>query len=132
MLKWEFISTAKKILIAGKKFETPGGGINTIKNVSDNGFSYEKPRKEPLKKPSIISVVFVDFYTAYVEFKNKKCSSNDLKEYAPYIFDSKAKEGKKGHSCNCTMFFMVLKEMKLIDKIVGKGVKGSPFYGYIK
>jgi hypothetical protein len=132
MSELDFITATKKLLVIGRKFETPGGGINIIKNVSDIGFIYKKPPKKhsaKIGKPwSTIFAGYVDFYNTYIKFKGKICSTNDLKSYASHIFDSKL----NGHSCNCTMFFILLKELELTDRILGKGVKGSPFYVNIK
>ena len=57
-------------------------------------------------------------------FKEKRCSTSDLKKYKSQVFDSNS----NGHNCNCTFLFMVLKEMKLLKNIDGKGVKGSEFF----
>ena len=65
----------------------------------------------------------VTLYAAYTTFRGKTVSSTDLREYAPQVFDSK----RSGHSCNCTLLFMVLKMIGAITTIEGKGVRGNPF-----
>jgi hypothetical protein len=33
-----------------------------------------------------------------------------------------------GHSCNCTMLFILLKAIGAVDRIQGEGVRGDPFW----
>jgi hypothetical protein len=118
----EFTANAKKVFFQGRVFLNPGGGTSEIISFSNAGtINY-------LRGKSIIGVNIIDFYNAYKKFKGKQCTSNNLKTYDPKVFDSKF----SGHSCNCTVFFMLLLELKLSKGILGEGVRGSPFNVFIE
>ena len=57
-------------------------------------------------------------------FEGGDVSSRDLRRYAPEIFDSR----KGGHSCNCTMLFIISVATGIADTIEGRGQAGDPFY----
>ena len=65
-----------------------------------------------------------DLYATYRAFGGQAVSSADLRHFAPRVFDSK----RGGHSCNCTVFFMALRAMRLVDRIEGAGRPGDPFW----
>ncbi|QXM05185.1 hypothetical protein [Crassaminicella indica] len=116
------IMNLKKNLEREKEFENPGGGISTIKSITEKSIVY-------MRGNSRFYLNFSDIEQAYSYFKGKICTTNDLKEYKPQIFDSK----HKGHSCNCTFFFLLLKHLDLIEgDIQGSGRRGNPFYIKIK
>ena len=103
----------------GTTFENPGGGVSTISSYTDGKLSY-------VRRNSTIYVAFRDLYEAYTNFKGQKVSSTELKEFAPSVFDPKARPS--GHSCNCTLLFMILHHLKLAGDIGGNGVRGDPYF----
>jgi hypothetical protein len=120
----QFILNARGIITRGKVFQNPGGGTSRIISFTEDGrISYRRGE-------SYISINIRDIIGACNHFCGDRCSSNDLKQYAPHIYDSKARPA--GHDCNCTFFFMILKEMDLIYNIEGEGKANSPFYIVIK
>lgn len=112
----------KNKLEVGIVFQNPGKGTSTIKAVNEKNIVY-------MRRKSRLYLKFADIEQAYNTFKGKICTTNNLKEYKPEIFDSK----QNGHSCNCTFFFSLLKFLDLIEgDIQGSGRKGSPFYVKIR
>jgi len=103
----------------GTKFENPGGGSSTISSYTNEKLSY-------VRGNSTIYVAYRNLFDAYSHFKGNRVSSSELKQYAPSVFDPKAKPS--GHSCNCTLLFMVLQNLELSGEIGGDGVKGDPFF----
>jgi hypothetical protein len=95
----------------------PGGGVSTIVRYSAGKVVYRRLH-------SLIYVSLHDLYEAWRAFGGGVVSSSDLKEYAPSTFDSKA----GGHSCNCTMLFMILRALGVVSRIEGGGVRGDPFW----
>lgn len=114
----EFVRKSKEVLVIGREFNNPGGGTSTIISVGDI-VRYRRGK-------SAISISIDELYRTYTSFKGKQCTTKDLREHAPAIFDSAARPA--GHSCNCTFLFMLLHEISLASEIKGKGVIGSPFY----
>ena len=101
----------------GTILHNPGSGTTEIVSyASDDKMVYKRGH-------SHIYVSIVDLYDAYQHFLNKTVSSSNLRAYAPEVFDSK--EG--GHSCNCTLLFMLLKGIGATDRIEGEGIRGDPF-----
>ena len=115
----EFTKQIKEDIPVGTVFENPGGGTSEIVSYSDNSISY-------VRGSSAIYVSFRDLFDAYENYRGKRVTSSDLKSYAPAVFDATAK--KSGHSCNCTLFFLILKRLNLADEIKGRGVKGDPYF----
>ncbi len=115
----EFKTQIQNSIPLGTAFENPGGGVSTIKSYTDEKLSY-------VRGNSTIYVAFRDLFDAYSNYKGQKVSSTQLKEFAPSVFDPKAKPS--GHSCNCTLFFMILQNLKLTGDIGGNGVRGDPFF----
>ena len=101
----------------GTILQNPGGGTTEILNytASDN-LVYLRGRTR-------IYVSIRELFVAYQLFQGQMVSSADLRDFAPKIFDSK----QSGHSCNCTVLFMVLRAMGLVDRIEGRGVAGYPY-----
>ena len=82
-----------------------------------------------MRGKSKIKINVDDIADAVDLFKGKNCTSMDLREWRPSIFDSK----HNGHSCNCTFLFMLWKNADLIEgNIYGQGVKGKPFFVRLK
>ncbi len=103
----------------GTTFKNPGGGDSAISSYEAEKFSY-------VRGNSTFYVAYRDLFDAYSNFRGHKVSSSKLKQYAPSVFDSKARPS--GHSCNCTIFFMILQRLELAGDIEGNGVKGDPYF----
>lgn len=106
----------------GLVLENPGGGTSTILECSQSFIKYRRGK-------STIRVEFKDLYSAYTVYKGRRVSSSDLKQFAPSVFDSRAKPA--GHSCNATLLFILLRESALSGDIGGGGVRGNPFFVHI-
>lgn len=72
---------------------------------------------------STMQVSLRDFYDAFTAFRSGTCETTALRQFRPHVFDSAA----KGHSCNCTFFFLVLQKAGLAGEISGTGVRGNAF-----
>jgi hypothetical protein len=99
-------------------YQNPGGGTSSIESISENGITYKRGKSK-------IYISFSDMYSAYTHFKKKYITSNDLKKFAPDVFDSDARPA--GHSCNCTFLFTALYKLGLAGALSGEGVRGNPF-----
>jgi len=120
MNETDFINKVTQVLQPKKVFTNPGRGTSTIISITDTGNIYYRRGGSPLK------IAISELSKAYKFFSGKKCTTIDLKEYSPSIFDSKARPA--GHSCNCTFLFLMLREMGLASDIKGRWVVGDPFY----
>jgi len=118
----EFKTQVQKRIPVGLSLDNPGGGTSKITGYSNGKISY-------VRGASKMYVALNDLHAAYSKFKGQKTASNDLKSYAPHIFDSNARPA--GHSCNCTLLFLILGRLNLASNIKGKGVRGNPFYVHI-
>ena len=104
-------------LPVGTVLRNPGGGVTEIMNYTANGrLVYRRGR-------SRMYVSLRDLYAAWQQFQGQRVSSVDLRAFAPEVFNSKA----GGHSCNCTVLFMALRAVGLIDRIEGAGKRGDPY-----
>jgi hypothetical protein len=122
----DFSATLGKTIYVGKVFDNPSGkGTSIIKKIDNAEIVYIRGNQR-----NRIKITFEILYNVYKKFLGKQCSSNDLRRYAPNVFDSKARPA--GHSCNCTFLFLIFKALSIVDKIDGDGVAGHPFYVYIK
>jgi len=101
----------------GAVFPNPGGGSSEIIGFGSGSLIYRR-------RNSRICVSLRDLYDAYAHFRGGNVSSTDLRQYHPSVFDS----GAGGHSCNCTMLFILLKAIGAADRIKGEGVRGNPFW----
>ena len=110
----------KAALKPGDKFINPGGGITTIKSITSSKIYY-------IRGSSTMSLDINIIKEVYDHFKGSTFTTNDLKKCCPKSFDPKA----SGHSCNCTVLFMLLKKIGLVDNIMGEGKRNSTFYIYI-
>lgn len=116
------INLVKNKITEGRVFENPGGGVTEVVRVTELGIYYKRGNSKMLIK-------YGDIEKTYLEFKGKTVSTEDLRFFNSKVFDSK----KGGHSCNCTVFFLILEECGLInDVILGNGKCGNPFYVRIK
>ena len=116
----------KSFLSVGEVFQNPQKGTSKIKSVNDNNITY-------IRGSSQIQLPIYAFLSVINDFAGKKCSSKDLRNYMPEVFDSQNPKGRKGHSCNCTFLFRVAEKMEIIENgIQGKGVYGNPYYVVFK
>jgi hypothetical protein len=115
----EFESRLRRSIRVGEVLRNPKKGTSEI--ISITGSICYKRRN------SCISLVIRDMYETYLQFAGKDCSSNDLKEFMPAVYNSKARR-LAGHSCNCTFLFLVLRKMCLAENIEGAGIRGAPFH----
>jgi hypothetical protein len=104
----------------GTVLRNPGGGTTEIKTYTEKNLTYKRGK-------SNMSVAMRDLYDTYRHFQGTTVSSPDLRRFAPSVFDSK----QSGHSCNCTVLFMLLRETGIVARIQGRGIRGSPFQVYI-
>ncbi len=116
----EFKHKTKRKLASGSEMNNPKKGVTTIIKYTDDKLVYQRGKSK-------IFVSLNDFYSSYVEFLGKQVSSSDLHKYKPAVYDSKS----SGHSCNCTVFFMILQRLGLAGDIHGKGVRGDPYWVFI-
>ena len=119
MIRQEFIRATRAALPRGYECENPGGGTSRILGVDGIAITYRR-------RNSRIRVRLNDLYRAYDEFRGRRVSSRDLRQFAPSVFDSNARPA--GHSCNCTFLFHLLQTLALTDgPLEGLGVRGNPF-----
>lgn len=114
-----FKKKVKDKIPVNKELDNPGGGTSIIMSYSDNRISYKR-------RNSTFYVSLHDLFDSYSNFTGQKVTSNDLRSYAPSVYDREAHPS--GHGCNCTFLFMVLEYIGIVDKTHGKGVKGNPFF----
>ena len=114
----EFKAQIERSTPAGTVLDNPGGGTSKIIGFSSTKISYKRGS-------STITVAFDDLHATYLRFKGQRVTSNDLKVFAPKVFDSAARPA--GHSCNCTFLFLLLSQIDVGGEIEGAGVRGNPF-----
>jgi len=112
----EFKSAVIQNLPPGTLLDNPGGGTSIIKTYKDDTVRYQRGK-------STFSASLKLFHEVVVAFDGQTLSSTALKQYS-HKFDST----RSGHSCNCTLLFLILQKIGLVDKILGSGKKGDPFY----
>lgn len=103
----------------GTVLQNPGGGTSTILSCRAAHVTY-------LRRNSRIRVSLRDLHAAFMHFAGRRLTSSRLKEFAPNVFDSGVEH--PGHSCNCTVLFLLLREIGVVDHIHGGGVRGNPFW----
>jgi hypothetical protein len=114
----EFKERLVNVAPAGTVLNNPGGGTSIITGHGDKKISYKRGR-------STIYVSYDDLLSAYNRFQGTKITTADLKVFLPCVFDSTARPA--GHSCNCTMFFLLFQKIGLAGILEGDGVRGNPF-----
>ena len=112
-----FRTKAVLALPVGKVFKNPGGGTTTIVSLTEDNIYYQRGRSK-------IGIKYETLFQTYQHFRGKAVSSRQLKAYAPKVYDSK----NGGNSGNATFLYLVLREMKVVDHIQGRGVSNNPFY----
>jgi hypothetical protein len=110
-----FFTQVQRRLPVGSVLHNRGGGISTVKSCRGTKMSY-------LRGNSRIYVDLYDFHHALRHSGGTIVNSSQLKTYKPSVFDSNT----NGHSCNCTMFFMILQALGLVDRIRGTGKRSDP------
>ncbi len=117
----EYLAFYRRLTAAlppGTVLQNPGGGTTTtLSYTKSDNLAYQRGRTR-------IYVSISDLYAAYQRFLGREVSSADLRHFAPRVFDSK----RSGHSCNCTVFFMALRAMQLVDRVEGGGRVGDPYW----
>lgn len=113
----EFTSQIKSSLPVGAILPNPGGGTSTIVTYGVDSLYYKHGR-------SHITVSMHDLHHAYLHFSGGRVSSSYLRDFNPSVFDSKA----GGHSCNCTMWFMILCVLGVVDYVHGEGKAHHPYW----
>jgi hypothetical protein len=114
----EFAAAIRRAAPEGTVLPNPGGGTTTIVAYTGEKLRYRRGR-------STIYVSLRDLYDAYYRFRGKTVTSPELRRAAPTVFDSSAPH--YGHSCNCAVFFMLLQQAGIVERIGGSGTVGDPF-----
>ena len=89
--------------------KNPGKGTSTVLFYTGKGIYYRRGK-------SRIFIAFKDCYETFDQFKGQRVATSDLKIFRSHIYDSKAEE--PGHSCNCTMVFLLFKKAGLASAIL--------------
>jgi hypothetical protein len=113
-----FVTQVNSSFPVGTILQNPGGGTSLIMASDNSKISYKRGK-------STMSVRLIDLFEAYLQFQGMRLTSSNLKIFKPAIFDSSARPA--GHSCNCTILFLILEGLKLCEPILGAGVRGNPF-----
>lgn len=101
--------------------DNPGGGTSTVMWCDDERICYKRGLR------SLFYVNLSDLFESYDQFRGKKVTTNDLKEMNRKVYDSK----QKGHNCHCTLLFMALLKMGVVNAINGSGKRGNPYWIFI-
>lgn len=113
----EFAAAIKRAAPEGTVLRNPGGGTTTIMPCSGDRLRYQRGH-------STIYVRLRDLHDAYQRLHSRTVTSPELRRFAPRVFDSSA---PPGHSCNCTVYCVLLQHAGIIDRIGGSGRRGDPF-----
>ena len=116
MEKIEFVQLFMASLPNGLSLQNPSRGTSTIIWCDGQKVCYKRGN---LRLYIDLSYLF----EAFRHFNGRLVTTNNLKEMAPQIFDS----DRNGHNCHCTFFFMALRQMGIVNEILGTGRVGSPF-----
>src|SRR5947199_28121 len=112
----DFASLLKQHLAPGLVLDNPGGGTSTVVWCSEERVCYRRGHW-PL---------YVDLqasFEAYQQFNGRSVTTRELKDFAPSVYDST----RHGHDCHCTLLFLALREMGIVETIWGRGRPGAPF-----
>jgi len=108
------LSSIKK----GTVFINPKRGTSTVSTITPDYISY-------IRGKSRIYLPMYDILQVYDIFSGQRCTTQQLREYNPSVFDST----KNGHSCNCTFLFSLFDALGLAKNgIYGSGKRGDPYY----
>jgi hypothetical protein len=103
----------------GCVLDNPGSGTTTILGYDGDFLKYRRGRS-PFKAPLRV------FWEVVNRFAGKRLKSSELQKVAPEVFDSRSPHF--GHSCNCTVLYLLLHRAGIVERIGGKGVRGNPFF----
>lgn len=112
----EFKTLIMTALPVGSALDNPQRGTSKIICYSNTRISYRR-------RNSRICPNFKDLHDAYIHFRGEHVTTNQLREFRPHVYDSKA----GGHNCNCTFLFIILHHLGLSSPISGAGRSGRPF-----
>ena len=120
----EFVKLVRENMKIGYPYNNPSGKgtSEVIKYTNEDNL---ESMKIVYKRGS--SKFYVSLKELYDGFNNKKgkLRTRDLMDENPDVFKTGKKGEKiKGHGCNCTFLFMILKEIGLVDKIKKGDTKG--------
>lgn len=106
----------------GMVYKNPKKGTSTVCKVTEEGITY-------IRGSSRMKLPVSEFIAVYKLFAGKKCTTKNIREYNPKVFDSK----QNGHDCNCTFLFSIAIELGLVEgSINGKGVSGDLYFVIFK
>jgi len=112
----EFASSIKSKVPVGAVLQNPGGGTSTILSYDEDRVCYERGH-------SRFYIELADVWEAAEHFKGQYVTTTALKEFKPVVYDS----SQQGHNCNCTLMFLLLREVGTTPEIQGTGKSGDPF-----
>jgi hypothetical protein len=112
----EFASSVKSKVPVGTVLENPRRGTSTILSYDGDRVCYERGH-------SRFYIDLAELGEAVEHFKGQYVTTAALKEFKPGVYDS----SQRGHNCNCTLLFLLLREVGTIRKIQGTGKSGDPF-----
>ncbi len=115
----EFSGRVRMAVPPGTVLDNPGGGTTTILSYDGETLRYRRGR-------SRFGVSLRDLYRAADAFRGQRITSAKLQRFAPEVFDSRRPHF--GHSCNCTVLYMLLQQAGYVVEIGGAGVRGNPFF----
>lgn len=111
-----FLGRLRANLPEGTVLPNPGGGTSTIAWIDENRLCYVRGK-------SRFYLGLEEMYRTYGHFAGEEVTTGRLKAFSPSVFDS----SRRGHSCNCTLLFLVLQRMGLAGTLAGEGKRGAPF-----
>ena len=117
----EFSQMIKQNVPPGIIIKNPKKGTTKIIKYVDEKLVYQRGKLK-------IYVSLGDFFKSYVEFLETQVSSTELRKFQPKVYDVES----NGHPCNCTVLFLILQRSGLVDDIHGKGVRGDPYWVFIR
>jgi hypothetical protein len=109
----EFEKSLRRIAKRDDEFPNPFKGKTTIVSVTESNVRYRRER-------SVYSLSILASFDAWQEFRGERINSRMLKKFRPHVFDSQGKP-KRGHNCNCTTLFLLLRKMRLVRRIEKEG-----------
>jgi len=111
-----FANRLRHSLPEGTVLQNPGKGTTTVLWCDGERLCYQRGK-------SRFYVHLADLHNAYTAHIGGDMTTNDVKAFAPGIFDSRS----GGHGCNATVLMLALREMDLAGEIFGRGQRGKPF-----
>jgi|GEM_PF-3379335 len=115
-----FAEKVQNKLPAGTVLDNPGGGQMAILSYNGTKMVYQRGN-------SPITADLHDLWNAYYYFDQRKPCDVDsaaLRQRYPLVFDPH----QNGHAANCTMLFVLLREIGVVSAVKGTGKAGDPFH----